>query len=504
MKKKKPISSGAEWTPELIMDYDKAIARLAKDFGLDTFPNQIEMISAEQMMDAYAMTGMPVFYHHWSFGKRFVSIEQEYKRGAMGLAYEMVINSNPCIAYLLEENTMAMQALVIAHACYGHNSFFKGNYLFRMWTSPDAIIDYLVFAKNYIAECEIQYGIDEVEAVLDACHALMNYGVDRYQHPPKLSIHEEKIRQQNRAIYLQSQVNDLWRTLPNVQTRDVTKKKQRFPPEPQENILYFLEKNAPLLEPWQREMIRIVRKMAQYFYPQAQTKMMNEGWATFWHYMLLNALYDEGLVTDAFMLEIIESHTNVLTQLPFDSPRYAGINPYVLGFKIFQDIKRICEAPTEEDRQWFPNLVNTDWKSSVDHAMRHYKDESFIAQFLSPRLIREMKLFYILDDAERDTYLVRAIHDEQGYQLIREALSKEYQLKVQDPNIQVYSVDIEGDRTLTLQYIQHQRIPLATSVDEVLKHLYLLWKFPAKLDMIDEHGQVVHTYSCPMGVKEKK
>ncbi|VEB32797.1 stage V sporulation protein R [Legionella sainthelensi] len=123
--RKKPLSTGAEWTFELIQDYDREIARIAKDFKLDTYPNQIEVISAEQMMDAYASVGMPIGYHHWSFGKHFVSVEKSYKRGQMGLAYELVINSNPCISYLMEENSMPMQALVIAHACYGHNSFFK-------------------------------------------------------------------------------------------------------------------------------------------------------------------------------------------------------------------------------------------------------------------------------------------------------------------------------------------------------------------------------------------
>ena len=100
------------------------------------------------MMDAYASVGMPVDYRHWSFGKQFIRTEQSYRRGQMGLAYEIVINSNPCIAYLMEENTMTMQALVIAHAAYGHNSFFKGNYLFRQWTDADAIIDYLVYAQE--------------------------------------------------------------------------------------------------------------------------------------------------------------------------------------------------------------------------------------------------------------------------------------------------------------------------------------------------------------------
>ena len=134
-------------------------------------------------MDAYASVGMPVNYRHWSYGKEFISTEKNYKRGHMGLAYEIVINSNPCISYLMEENTMAMQALVIAHAAYGHNSFFKGNYLFRMWTDASSIIDYLVYAKNYIAECEERHGIDAVEDLLDSCHALMNHGVDRYRRP---------------------------------------------------------------------------------------------------------------------------------------------------------------------------------------------------------------------------------------------------------------------------------------------------------------------------------
>ena len=123
--KRKYLSTGSEWTFELIQAYDQEIARIAKDFKLDTYPNQIEIISAEQMMDSYASVGMPIGYNHWSFGKHFVGVEQGYKRGEMGLAYELVINSNPCISYLMEENTMAMQALVIAHACYGHNSFFK-------------------------------------------------------------------------------------------------------------------------------------------------------------------------------------------------------------------------------------------------------------------------------------------------------------------------------------------------------------------------------------------
>ena len=130
---------------------------------------------------------------------------------------------------------------------------------------------------------------------------------------------------------------------------DAAQQHHRFPQEPQENILYFIEKNAPLLEPWQREIVRIVRKIAQYFYPQRQTLVMNEGWATFWHYTLLNTLYDEGYLSDGVMIEWLGSHTNVIYQPPVVHRAYSGINPYALGFAMYRDIQRICQNPTEED-----------------------------------------------------------------------------------------------------------------------------------------------------------
>ena len=492
----KPISTTSEWSFELIQEYDRVIADIAGEYGLDTYPNQIEVISSEQMMDAYASVGMPLGYSHWSYGKQFLNVENSYKRGQMGLAYEIVINSNPCIAYLMEENTMTMQALVIAHACYGHNSFFKGNYLFRAWTDPDSIIDYLVFDKNYIAGCESRYGLDEVERVLDSCHALMNYGVDRYKRPYPISAQEEILRQEERAQHLQRQVNDLWRTIPVSDSAKQVDSQLRFPEEPQENILYFIEKHAPLLEPWQREIVRIVRKIAQYFYPQRQTQVMNEGWATFWHYTLLNTLYDRGYVTDGFMMEFLQSHTSVVYQPPFDSKYYSGINPYTLGFNMMTDIRRMCEAPTAEDRDWFPDLAGKPWQEALDFAMRNFKDESFIMQYLSPKLMRDMKLFSIVDDDQESEILVDAIHDERGYQAVRSALAGNYNLGNREPNIQVYGVNVRGDRSLTLRHFQHKRKPMGPSTDEVLKHVHRLWGFDVVLESVWA-DEVTDTYRCP-------
>ncbi|WP_295960392.1 SpoVR family protein [Rhodoferax sp.] len=490
MTKPKLLPTGSEWTFEAIEEYDQAIGEVAARYQLDGYPHLLEVISAEQMMDAYASIGMPVYYHHWSFGKHFLATENRYKRGQMGLAYEIVINSDPCIAYLMDENTLPMQALVIAHAAYGHNSFFKGNHLFKQWTSADAIVDYLVFARKYIAQCEERFGMEAVEQLLDACHALSNLGVDRYKRSPRLSLEKETTRLKERAEYLQAQVNDLWRTLPPRAEAEETREEKRFPLEPEENLLYFVEKNAPLLDPWQREVVRIVRKIGQYFYPQRQTQVMNEGWATYWHYTLLNTLYDEGRLGDGFMLEFLQSHTNVVYQPPYNSPHFSGINVYALGFAMWRDIRRICEAPTDEDRAWFPDIAGSEWRKTFDFAMHNFKDESFIAQYLSPKLMREFRFFSVLDDDARKTLDIQSIHDDSGFRALRQQLSEQYDLGNREPNIQVWNVDLRGDRSLTLRHFAHQRRPLGESSATVLKHMATLWGFNVRLERQNADGSV--------------
>ncbi len=492
-----PISTGSDWSFELIERYEDEIGTCAAEFGLDTYPNQIEIITSEQMLDAYSSTGLPTGYQHWSYGKEFIANEQAYRKGQQGLAYEIVINSDPCIAYLMEENSMMMQALVIAHASFGHNSFFKGNFLFRQWTQADAILDYLVFARRYVMDCEERYGVTAVEETLDSCHALKDYGVHRYLRPSPLSQKEEKARGDERYEHARRQYNDLWRTVPAAPVvREPAQhgKKSSFPSETEENILWFVEKFSPRLEPWQREIVRIVRKISQYFYPQGQTKVMNEGWATFWHYTLINRLYDKGLVNDAFMIEFLQSHTNVVGQRGFDQPGYGGINPYALGFSMMQDIRRICEKPDAEDRRWFPEIAGADWLKVLDFAMRNFKDESFISQYLSPRLIREFHLFAVADHHQQPTLEIDSIHDDAGYQRVRRLLSEQHKRDNMVPDIQVARYDKEGDRSLILTHQMHRDRPLAAAeASEVLKHLERLWGFDVRLETVNEDGRVEET-----------
>jgi spore cortex formation protein SpoVR/YcgB (stage V sporulation) len=479
------LFSEAEWDFTTLDRVYKAVEDIALgELKLDVYPNQVEVISSEQMLDAYSSLAMPLMYNHWSFGKLFAREETMYRAGYSALAYEIVINSSPCISYLLEENTMTMQALVMAHAAFGHNHFFKNNYLFRQWTNAEGIHDYLAFAKAYIAACEERHGREDVEAILDSAHALMDQGVFRYRRPPKPSKERALEKRQARAKYEEEAYSELWRTLPAgieppmaPPTPDPDEDDDGTMKLPEENVLYFLEKNSPVLKPWQREMLRIVRNLAQYFYPQKQTKVMNEGCATFVHHAIMNRLYDKELINEGSLLEFLHSHTSVVFQPEFDDKRYSGINPYALGFAMMSDIKRICEAPTPEDRDWFPQFAGSgDAMAVLRDAWANYRDESFIEQFLSPKLMRDFRLFGLFDRAQDSVYRVSSIHNEAGFRRVRTALARQYDIGIADPNIQVVRADMKGSRKLTLEHRMHRGIPLHEKTkDSVLAHVERLW-----------------------------
>lgn len=472
-----------DWNFDRIRRADAAISEIAfNELKLDIYPNQIEIIGSDQMLDAYSSHGLPLMYNHWSFGKHFIQQSYSYRKGYQGLAYEIVINSNPCISYLMEENSMTMQTLVIAHAAYGHNHFFKNNYLFRQWTDAEGIVDYLAFAKNYINRCEEQHGYERVTRTIDACHAIMAYGVDRFKRPRKPNKKQEQELQKQRSEYVQQQANILWSTIPATMKSESSAPAERFPSEPQENIMYFLEKNSPTLESWQREIVRIVRKISQYFYPQRQTKVMNEGWASFVHYYIMNRLWEQNLISDGHYMEFIHSHSGVLTQLPYDHKYYNGFNPYALGFDIFSDIRRMCTEPTKEDLEYFPELAGQNWLDVCLDAVQNYRDESFIAQFLSPALIRKWRLFRVDDDNSKDHVVISSIQDTAGYHSIRQTLSKQYSINKWQPKIEIIDANLKGSRELVLQYTSVDNLKLNKNTEKVIEHIKFLWGYAVKID----------------------
>ena len=342
----------------------RAIAKSRREFGLDTYPNQIEIITSEQMLDAYASSGLPVGYPHWSYGKEFIRNEQAYRRGMQGLAYEIVINSDPVHRVPdgreHDDDAGARHRARVATATTRSS---RATTCSGSGRSPTRILDYLVFARRYVMECEERHGAAAVEEVLDACHALMPHGVDRYRRPAALTLKAEAARLAEREAHRERQFNDLWRTVPEngaeaararERSRSRRSRRRTSSTSSRNTRRSSSRGSASSCASCASSRSTSIRRR--------QTKVMNEGWATFWHYTILNRLHEKGLVDDGFMLEFLKSHTNVVAQPAFDSKAYSGLNPYALGFAMFRDLRRICEQPDAEDREWFPELAGSDWQ----------------------------------------------------------------------------------------------------------------------------------------------
>jgi stage V sporulation protein R len=438
---------------------------------------------------------LPVGYPHWSYGKEFIRNEQAYRRGMQGLAYEIVINSNPCIAYLMEENTMATQALVIAHASYGHNSFFKGNHLFRQWTSADAILDYLVFARRYVMECEERHGATAVEEVLDACHALMPHGVDRYRRPAALTLKARRHGSRSAKP-----------TASGSSTTCGARFRNRRPVERPRGARGSRRPAGkyPLLH---REILAEARALAA----RAGAHRAEAG------PILLSASPDQGderRLGDVLALHDPQSvaregvgRRRLHARIPEEPHqrrcpagfRFEGLQraqSVRAGVRDVPRFKAHLRGADAEDREWFPQLVGTDWKATLDFAMRNFKDESFIAQYLSPRLIREFHLFAVADHVAEDTLHVDCIHDERGYRRVRKLLAQQHAQELRVPDVQVVRYDRDGDRSLTLRHIRRRGRPLTEATAEVVLHLRRLWGFAVRLETWENELRVGDVVEC--------
>ena len=483
------LFDGHEWTFDLIRKVTEAMAPIAYDeIGLRTYRNQIEVVSSEQMLDMYASHAMPQMYDHWRFGKAFTMHRNNYVSRGGGLAYEVVINSDPCITYVMEENSMLMQTLVIAHASYGHNHFFRNNCNFVQWTDAAGILDYMAYAKRFIRDMETRHGVAEVERILDAAHALENHGVDRYKRRRGRPA-DDDAKDLARKDHEERTFDQIWSTLPPSaralvpkEDRDLAESKARRRMRlPEENLLYFIEKNAPGLKDWQREIVRIVRHVSQYFYPQKQLKVNNEGCATWTHYEILGKLHERGQISDGAWIEAMMSHTSVVFQPEFDSPYYqrTGWNPYALGFAIMKDIQRMSLDPTPEDRDWFPRIAgNGDPYGNLRTAWAEERDDGLIGQYLSPKVMRDFRMFHLHDKEGSSEYLVASIHDESGYRKVRNRLASSFDVSRGEPNVNVVDANLYGDRKVVLEHsVVDGRLLDVKATTDVLSSMRILWGY---------------------------
>ena len=500
----KLLFEGPSWDMPLIHKIWNVINDIATNkYGL-TYPEpQIEVITANQMLHYMSTSGLPFLYNHWSFGKAYEAAHKAYIDGDAGIPYEMIINSDPMICYIMETNTTTMQALVLAHAVVGHGSFYKNNECFKTWTQAETIISYCHFARNYVAECERKYGADSVERIIDAAHALQWVGVDRVARTRNKRESDLESMKEERRKYEESIYNEVWdKTVPKTKRKSDSSTSGSFPwPFPEENVLYFIEKNSPSLEEWEREIVHIIRTIAQYFYPQVQCKLMHEGWATFWHYTIMTDLYEEGYINDACYLEFITNHTAVAHQpqiakrLPDGSifPVITRIfNPYALGFDMFRKIRQVCEAPVGKDFEEFPTIVNTNWVETMKEIAELYTDEGFVYQFLSSETVEKFRMIVTedVDWADYHEMIIKEVQDHSTLKVMRKALSEKYSISTRLPSVEVVDCNMKGDRRLTLRHNPVYGMALQReSMTDTVKYLRVLWgKYPITLETIDDSG----------------
>ncbi len=434
----------AEYTMADLEYYNRIIEEAAAHFGLDYYPQEFEICNYEDMLSYEAYSGMPSRYPHWSFGKAWERKRTFYRYNLTGLPYEMVINANPCLAYLMKENTLALQVLTIAHV-YGHNDFFKNNRLFRDGTraeyAPEMFKSHANRISDYIADPSIGYA--RVERILDAAHAL-RFQVHRITNEKHLSPDESKKMLMEK--YYQSEKND--ESVIKNNDKKSAPDWDKVPLEPEEDILLFLMHYARL-EEWEKDIINIVRSEAQYFIPQIETKIMNEGWASFWHYKILNHLD----LPQSLHLEFIKRHNQVIASHP------GTLNPYHLGFQLFAKLERESEGSRR-----------------IFEIREQERDVSFLRRYLDEDLCRELNLFEFIKE-NRD-YVVSEVSDEKGWKKVRDTLIMSAGMN----GIPVIKVkEIGSENVLLLEQEWDGRELFIEYAHQTLKYIARLWGHTVRL-----------------------
>jgi len=447
-------------------NWDKRIFEIAKSFGLNCYPQEFEICDHFEMLGYMSYSGMPSRYRHWSFGKSYEKEKTMYDYGAGGLPYEMVINSNPCLAYLMRDNTDLLQILTIAHV-YGHNDFFANNFTFT--SNFDAQYTLEMFknhagrVKSYIEDPSI--GIEKVEEILDAAHAL-NLQRSKNLAISKLSREEIQKRRLEKAHGKEDPYAHI-----HPKKEFVQPELDKEPLEPEPNLLEYIAKNNNLLTSWQKDLISIVDKESKYFIPQIETKIMNEGWASYWHFKILNELeLDQGL-----HMEFLVRHNQVLRPTP------GGLNPYHLGFILFRDIEKrwnrgetgreyTSDIPKEDITAMHEN--DTLGRKKIFEIRQGDRDTSFLRRFLTEEIMRELDLFQ--HDKRGKDRVITKVSDNHSWKDIKETLVKSVGMG-SIPIIQIEDADYNKKRTLFLTHEHEGRDLQLDYAEKTLKHLNTLW-----------------------------
>ena len=431
----------SDWSMSEILEWDKKICKLGEELGLDWYPIEYEICDYKEMIGHMAYTGLPTHYRHWSFGKSFDRIQTEYNLGMSGLPYEMIINSNPSISYLMTENPMPTHILTMAH-CVGHSDFFKNNRMF-IETGADTVIDRFKAAgkriNKYMEDPNI--GIEAVEKILDACHAIKfqvprSPGIKRRNHAELKEYYKKLMIQDKSGGWDDFNIN-------------------KIPLEPDSNLLAFIADHNKQLEEWEKDIIHIVAQESLYFVPQACTKIMNEGWACMIHEKIVKELN----IPDEYFLSFIRLHNQVVRS------HLGRINPYHLGYKMFKHI---------EEKHGFEECMRV---------RETHNDETFIKSYLDEELCKELNLFsYSFQKREGQNKIID-VSDDSGWRTVRDALISNVGLS----GVPVILVkELKKDGTLILLHEHDGRDLELSEANKVFEHINNLWSDNIKFTTVIE------------------
>ncbi|HWO40708.1 MAG TPA: SpoVR family protein [Candidatus Eisenbacteria bacterium] len=458
-----------------LQQWNERILELVQRFGLSIYPQEFEICDHEQMLSYMVYSGMPSHYPHWSYGKSYEKLKTFYEYGVSGLPYEMVINSNPAIAYLMRDNSLALQILTMAHV-YGHNDFFRNNFTFRTIRAEFTIEKFKTHAdrvRRYVEDPSI--GLESVERILDAAHALS------MQCQRNLSIRRQTVQEQQEQLLRESEP-------PSDPFRSIHRPKEYTPPDlekvplyPDENLLLFVRDHNPRFAEWEKDLLTIVHEQTQYFIPQIETKIMNEGWASFWHKRIMDNLD----LPQGIRMEFMVRHNQVLAPSP------GNINPYHIGMKVWENIEKRWDHPSADDEREFGRRKQTGLQK-IFEVREVDRDVSFLRRFLTEDLIRELKLFEY--QTRGNDKVVSRVADKENWQDIKETLLRNVGMGTV-PVIKVEDADFNKSRTLLLKHYHDGRDLHLEYAEKTLQYLHQLWGREVALETIINERKSLLVYS---------
>ncbi|MDO3675848.1 SpoVR family protein [Paenibacillus ehimensis] len=451
------------------------ITEVASGFGLDFYPMRYEICPSD-IIYTFGAYGMPTRFSHWSFGKTFHKMKMQYDFG-LSKIYELVINSDPCYAFLLDGNSLIQNKLIVAHVL-AHCDFFKNNVRFSKTNRN--MVESMSATAERIRQYEIEYGTDEVERFIDAVLAIQEH-VDPLITKPyrgRGTGREEAADDPKKPAERKFGYEDLWDLDEKPAPKTAGKKETpvRFPAEPEKDLMLFIEEHAPYLKDWQRDIMTMLRDEMLYFWPQLETKIMNEGWASYWHQRIMRELD----LTDSETIEYSKLNSSVVV------PSRHTLNPYYLGLKIFEDIEKRWDNPSAEDRERF-GYKGGEGRQKIFEVREFDSDLSFIRNYMTKKLCDELDL-YIFEKKGPEWKITDKSWENIRDQLVYSRVNGGF------PYIVVEDGDFEKNGELYLKHM-YEGIELDLKyVERTLPYIHRLWGKTVYLESVIETKPVLFAY----------